>query len=462
MTDRKLVAAGAVVVSSILAGCHQPGPLSIVTDRPDYNDVIQDTSKQQLFMNVLRVKFNETPLFMDVSEVDAGVTLTGALMGGPGGLGAPWRAMGVASSATGTLTFTQSPTIRYSPLQGQALVAQLSTPIAVDSIVALIDSGWAIRPVLDMSTSNLVPNETPATRGKALDDIQDLHDRGLLIIAAEKWPAPGAVYAAANSFKQAPGGAGAAPPPPPSPAPAGAGAGGSPPPPSGSAPSPATPNGGNDTLVLYYTPPAGLAHVDPSWKYLNDYYGPAFQFPGCLKLPVVPTVDPRGGVPNVGTFINFTPPPLHTRSGMGVLLKFDDPALRGVAAFATKDASVAFTPAGLGVRADHFSVDLKVFKEANEHTTSGAPNPSGPRATKFSQVSGTADVLIKVMVQDFDPGAAYVKNQYQGAWYYIDRTDGISQRNFMLLAQFLTMQAGPPTLAPLTPTISVGGSGGGH
>jgi hypothetical protein len=40
-------------------------------------------------------------------------------------------------------------------------------------------------------------------------------------------------------------------------------------------------------------------------------------------------------------------------------------------------------------------------------------------------------------------------------WYAIDGEDGISQKNFVLIAQFLTMQvtATPP---PLTPTISVG------
>lgn len=453
MIKPKLVVGGAVVVTSIVGGCHQPGPLSIITDRPDYNDVIQDTSKQQLFTNVIRVKSNETPLFMDVSEIDASVSLQGTLAGGPGGLGAPWRAMGVASSVTGTLQFTQSPIIRYTPLLGQSLIAQMSTPITVDSIVELIDSGWSERAVLDMSASRLMYDETPQSRHDVLDQIESLHSRGLLMFAAEKWPAPGVVYAAVSSFKPA----GGSPPPP---APPG---GGSPPPPSSSAtPSPATPNGGNDTLALYFVGTEDQ-EADSDWQKLLAHYGDHFKFHHCLKLPVVPIAEPRSGMPTTQTFVDFYAPPLHTRSGMGVLLKFDDPELRGVGVFTTPGAASdsitkAKSPMGLTI-SNHFSIDLGKFKLQSQN----ALNVNGvAKTTQYTATAATADVLIKVLTLDRDPGPAYVKKHYQDVWYYIDSKDELSQRNFMLLGQFLTMQAGPPSAAPLTPTISVGGSGSGH
>ena len=57
------------------------------------------------------------------------------------------------------------------------------------------------------------------------------------------------------------------------------------------------------------------------------------------------------------------------------------------------------------------------------------------------------------------PSDAFVSYTKGGQTFYIDGHDAISQRNFALLSQFLTMQAVPPTTAPLTPTISVGAGG---
>ena len=42
-----------------------------------------------------------------------------------------------------------------------------------------------------------------------------------------------------------------------------------------------------------------------------------------------------------------------------------------------------------------------------------------------------------------------------GQWYYIDGADEISQKNFNLIALFLTMMAIPSAVPQVTPTISV-------
>jgi hypothetical protein len=67
---------------------------------------------------------------------------------------------------------------------------------------------------------------------------------------------------------------------------------------------------------------------------------------------------------------------------------------------------------------------------------------------------------ILVFVTDYPPLDAYVSISEGGKWYYIAGDDSTSKTNFTLLAQFLTMQAIPPTNAPLTPTLSVGRPGG--
>jgi hypothetical protein len=54
-----------------LSGCSVVGPASIDHGRTSYNEVIEDTSRQQALLNVVRVSKGESPLFIDVTEVDA-------------------------------------------------------------------------------------------------------------------------------------------------------------------------------------------------------------------------------------------------------------------------------------------------------------------------------------------------------------------------------------------------------
>jgi hypothetical protein len=57
------------------------------------------------------------------------------------------------------------------------------------------------------------------------------------------------------------------------------------------------------------------------------------------------------------------------------------------------------------------------------------------------------------------PADAYVTYFEHGLWYYIDRDDTISQKNFNLISLFMTVMAIPPTNPPLSTSISIGGGG---
>jgi hypothetical protein len=66
---------------------------------------------------------------------------------------------------------------------------------------------------------------------------------------------------------------------------------------------------------------------------------------------------------------------------------------------------------------------------------------------------------ILVVVDDGPPAIPpYVSHFAGGKWYYIAGDDEISQKNFNLIALFLTMMAIPSALPPLSPVINVGGN----
>jgi hypothetical protein len=189
----------------ILPGCQQLGPLALEQGRERYNEKIQNTSRDQLFANIIRVANSEPPLFMDVSEVDAAEAIQSTLTGGVSGIGtllglqsagpavptSPTAgslstrvAPNQAGNVAGGVQYQESPTIRYLPLSGQPLIQQISTPISVVALVNLLNSDWPHLPILDFALDKIAPE--PEDYYATLDAIVGLLDYSALAVTAEK------------------------------------------------------------------------------------------------------------------------------------------------------------------------------------------------------------------------------------------------------------------------------------
>jgi hypothetical protein len=82
------------------------GPGSIRVDRLDYNEVIQQTYKQQTSANIIRVRHYEPTTFVDVTQITASVLGQATLGGAVDGIGT------VASGSSAmALEYQESPTI---------------------------------------------------------------------------------------------------------------------------------------------------------------------------------------------------------------------------------------------------------------------------------------------------------------------------------------------------------------
>lgn len=121
------------------AGCLHPkiGPNSLPRDRALYSVSLADSWKQQTLLNIIKVRYIDPPVYVDVGNIVASYTLTqGAAVGGtvvPSG----------ASNATlgGSLTFSNSPTITYAPLTGNAYIRGLLTPLSAETVFTAIQNG---------------------------------------------------------------------------------------------------------------------------------------------------------------------------------------------------------------------------------------------------------------------------------------------------------------------------------
>jgi hypothetical protein len=182
-----VLVAGTLIV---FGGCQLVGPIAIDAGRDRYNSVLQATSKQQAFENIIRVHNYEPTSFMDVTEIDATQTLSGTVSGSLTGIGAKPGTFGTLGSVSPGATYSEAPLIRYVPLTDQGLVEQLVAPVNTDALASLADSEWPLMPLLDFSASFLTLDwgET----GVALNLIAELdyNNRLELVSTKSDWTKP--------------------------------------------------------------------------------------------------------------------------------------------------------------------------------------------------------------------------------------------------------------------------------
>jgi hypothetical protein len=149
----------------LVAACSQIGPKLLPPDREGFNSSLQMSDKEQLLLNIVRLRYDDTPYFLGVDSIASGFTfdksITGTaaftnqtLVGSAGNI--------ASISVTPTVSFEERPTISYVPLQGQKFTEQLLTPISLGQIYLLGTSSWSIARLLRV-TVQAVGNLTNAT-----------------------------------------------------------------------------------------------------------------------------------------------------------------------------------------------------------------------------------------------------------------------------------------------------------
>lgn len=123
---------------AVLGGC--VGPRAIRHSREKYNSAVQVTRNEQLLLNLVRLRYRDTPSFLELGSLATQFSFDGAV-GTTGTLRENSTNFNILELSAGGGA-SERPTASYTPLQGAEFVTKLITPIEEETIVLLTRSGW--------------------------------------------------------------------------------------------------------------------------------------------------------------------------------------------------------------------------------------------------------------------------------------------------------------------------------
>jgi hypothetical protein len=127
----------------------------VLLDQFDYAAAIGDAKKQQILMNIVKLRYAEWPVFLEVHQIVAGYN---------------WEQTGSAKISLMRIfdggardnaeigyvgRFVERPTITYAPLGGESFVRNILTPARPESLLSLIQSGWPVDRLFQMMVQSV-------------------------------------------------------------------------------------------------------------------------------------------------------------------------------------------------------------------------------------------------------------------------------------------------------------------
>jgi hypothetical protein len=159
-----------------LAGCASAGPGTIPRDRVDYASAMAESWKEQTLLNIVKLRYLDTPMYVDVSSVVASHELQTQLDVTSKLFPTPFSTAQDSYELKGRGRYTDRPTISYVPLSGERFINGLLRPLPPQTLFAMMEAGhpadfvllMAARAINDVfNVSQTPPHAHPGSPGFA-------------------------------------------------------------------------------------------------------------------------------------------------------------------------------------------------------------------------------------------------------------------------------------------------------
>lgn len=137
-----------------LSGCGGLGPGFLGKDRIDYNVAISESWKEEMMLNLVKLRYGDAPVFLDVAsiisqyQVQGSVNLNGSWFNAPSPVYPAQMIGGIGS-------YADRPTVTYSPMVGERFARSLMTPIPPGAVISLIQAGYPADLVLRLTVHSI-------------------------------------------------------------------------------------------------------------------------------------------------------------------------------------------------------------------------------------------------------------------------------------------------------------------
>ena len=155
-------------------GCYRPiGPQSVARDRHLYAASLSDSWKEQTLLNIVKMRYLDPPVFVDVGNIVASYSLVQ-------GISANGNIVPNNQTPDATVggfgTYSNTPTITYTPLTGSKFIRGLATPFPPEAIFSSIEAGMPADVILFAAVSSIngLRNQEATLQGIAPAD-PDFH-----------------------------------------------------------------------------------------------------------------------------------------------------------------------------------------------------------------------------------------------------------------------------------------------
>jgi len=190
-----------VVICCLLGGC-TIGPRALDNHRLRYNEVVKKTGEEQLLLNIVRLRYTDTPSSLSVTTIATQHELVKSLKLVPFFGPSQNTQIGPFSMLLpqAELNAADRPTISLTPQDDQDFTKRLFTPIPLDGVVYLSKTTWPISTVFRLWLENInwvsnaetASGPTPKTPPvfaeflSGMEALQRLQDRKLVSFFSEE------------------------------------------------------------------------------------------------------------------------------------------------------------------------------------------------------------------------------------------------------------------------------------
>jgi hypothetical protein len=148
--SRTIVLVAALVVALLATGCTSLGPNKLQDSHVSYNKAVQKAIMEEDLLNVVRLRYLDMPVSLSVSSIAAQTTFTVGSRGEFGLVEEEWSA-----NILPNISYSDRPTITFTPAQGQQFLESLAQPIPLETLVRLAATHSGIDVLLRVAVASL-------------------------------------------------------------------------------------------------------------------------------------------------------------------------------------------------------------------------------------------------------------------------------------------------------------------